>query len=117
MFLPTIDSESFPFYSSISNHINLPGRSDDEVHINEDDHMYMELSDPKSSSTSSLSESEDDESVEHSGHCDPSQQSETLTLGDSPQNQRGEQSEVQPCGNSSGSSESVLHPVVSLGDF
>ena len=55
--------------------------------------------------------------MEHSGRCDPSQPSETLTLGDSPQYRRGEPSQVQVCGNSSGSSESMLHPVVSSGDF
>ena len=59
MSLPTIDSESFLFYSTISNCINSGGRSDDETHINEDDNM--ELSDLKSPSTSILSESENDE--------------------------------------------------------
>ena len=41
MFLPAIDSESFLFYSVISNLINSPGRSDDEAQINEDDNMEL----------------------------------------------------------------------------
>ena len=77
----------------------------------------MQLSDSNSSSTSSVSESENDELVEHSGHCDPSQMSQTLTPGDSPQHPRGEPSHVQPSGSSSCSSESTLHPSVSSGDF
>ena len=58
MFLRTTDSASFLFYSVISNRINPPGKSDGEIHINEDDNM--ELSDSKSSSMSSLSASEND---------------------------------------------------------
>ena len=77
----------------------------------------MQLSDSNSSSTSSVSESENDESVEHFGHCDPSKMSRTLVPGDLPQYPRGEPPQVQPYGSSFCSSESTVHPAITLGDF
>ena len=55
--------------------------------------------------------------MEHSEHRDPSQMSETLTLGDSPPYPRGEPFQAQHCGNSSCSSGSTLHLAVSSGRF
>ena len=70
----------------------------------------MELSDSELSS-SSLSESEN-ESVEGS-----LQLSESLTHSNSSHHEGGEPSQSQSHSNSSGSSEPVLHPAVSSGDF
>ena len=99
-------NELFLSYSAIQND-SFPGSSGG-AHI--DKGANVELSDSELSS-SSLSESEN-ESVEGS-----LQLSESLTHSNSSHHEGGEPSQSQSHSNSSGSSEPVLHPAVSSGDF